>query len=229
MYVYFMTVWVLWILFRAFLYHILFFYLCRRLAFWKLMSLLLLIIVDYNQHKITLLILSPYLILTQPPPPPPPPPPTPPPTPPPPPPPPPPTPHPPNATYICVGESDQHWFRKWLVAYSASNRYLNQCWVTVNLTLKSKLRWSGGDELTHRPMEEWHYNNRIPGACHWGSLFPDIGHRCCCWWRVQVPCRSPWQREPSWNWRGQTGPVPWWEKTWRTTGSGVAAMFLYFR
>ena len=29
---------------------------------------------------------------------------------------------------VCVNELDQHWFREWLVAYSAPSHYLNQCW-----------------------------------------------------------------------------------------------------
>ena len=33
-----------------------------------------------------------------------------------------------------------HWFRQWLVAYSAPSHYLNQCWNTVNLTLRNKLQ-----------------------------------------------------------------------------------------
>ena len=45
-----------------------------------------------------------------------------------------------RVTHICVSESGQHWFRKWLVAYSASTHYLNQCWFTVNWTLRNKLQ-----------------------------------------------------------------------------------------
>ena len=37
--------------------------------------------------------------------------------------------------YICVSESGQHWFRWWLVPYSAPSHYLNQCWVIVNWTI----------------------------------------------------------------------------------------------
>ena len=31
--------------------------------------------------------------------------------------------------HIWVSESGQHWFKWWLVAYSAPSYYLNQCWV----------------------------------------------------------------------------------------------------
>ena len=46
------------------------------------------------------------------------------------------------ALHICVSESDQHWFRYWLVTYLVSNHYLNQCWVIVNWTLRNKLQWN---------------------------------------------------------------------------------------
>ena len=32
--------------------------------------------------------------------------------------------------HVYVSESGQHWFRQWLVAYSAPSHYLNQCWNT---------------------------------------------------------------------------------------------------
>ena len=50
--------------------------------------------------------------------------------------------HPPLVPQICVSKSGQHWFRSWLVAYSAPNHYLNQCWVIVNWTLMNKLQWN---------------------------------------------------------------------------------------
>ena len=33
----------------------------------------------------------------------------------------------PLVLYICISESVQHWFRWWLVAFSASSHCLNQC------------------------------------------------------------------------------------------------------
>ena len=53
----------------------------------------------------------------------------------------PPPPPPPPMPRISVRESDQHWFRQWLGAYSAPSHYLNQCWVIVNWTLRNKLQW----------------------------------------------------------------------------------------
>ena len=37
--------------------------------------------------------------------------------------------------------SNQHWFRYWLVAWSAPSHYQNQCWNIVNETLRNKLQW----------------------------------------------------------------------------------------
>ena len=41
--------------------------------------------------------------------------------------------------HICVTNLGHHWFRWWLVAWSAPSHCLNQCCVIVNLTLGSKL------------------------------------------------------------------------------------------
>ena len=35
-----------------------------------------------------------------------------------------------------------HWFRQWLVAWSAPSHYLKQCWDIVNRTLRKKLQWN---------------------------------------------------------------------------------------
>ena len=37
--------------------------------------------------------------------------------------------------------SNQHWFRQWLVAWSAPSHYQNQCWNIVSKTLRNKLQW----------------------------------------------------------------------------------------
>ena len=49
--------------------------------------------------------------------------------------------HLPLVPHICIIESGQHWFRWWLVAYSAPSHYLNQYWVIVNWTLWNNLQW----------------------------------------------------------------------------------------
>ena len=38
--------------------------------------------------------------------------------------------------YMCQ-ETNHHWFRQWLVAWSAPSHYLNQCWNIVNWTLRN--------------------------------------------------------------------------------------------
>ena len=44
--------------------------------------------------------------------------------------------------HTCASQSDQYWFRQWLVAYSAPNDYLNQCRVDVNWTFRNKITWN---------------------------------------------------------------------------------------
>ena len=44
--------------------------------------------------------------------------------------------------HICVSELCQHWFRQWLVAFSAPSHYLNLRWDIVNWTLRNKLQWN---------------------------------------------------------------------------------------
>ena len=50
--------------------------------------------------------------------------------------------HLPLVLHIYISESGQHWFRQWVVTYSAPSRYLNQCSVIVNCTLRNKLQWN---------------------------------------------------------------------------------------
>ena len=50
--------------------------------------------------------------------------------------------HLPLVPHICVSESGQHWFREWLVTYSAPSHYLKQCWFVVNLALRNKVQWN---------------------------------------------------------------------------------------
>ena len=37
---------------------------------------------------------------------------------------------------------NHHWFRQWLVAWTAPSHYLNQCRNIVNLTQRNKLQWN---------------------------------------------------------------------------------------
>ena len=38
--------------------------------------------------------------------------------------------------------TNHHWFRQWLVAWSAPSHYLNQCWFIVNWNFWNKLHWN---------------------------------------------------------------------------------------
>ena len=38
--------------------------------------------------------------------------------------------------------SNQHWFRWWLVAWTAPSHYLNQCLSIINWTLRNKFQWN---------------------------------------------------------------------------------------
>ena len=49
--------------------------------------------------------------------------------------------------------TDQHWFRQWLVAWTAPSHYLNQCWNIVNWTPINKLQWNF----------DWNFNIFIQG------------------------------------------------------------------
>ena len=48
----------------------------------------------------------------------------------------------PPVPHICVSELGQHWFRLWLVAFSAPSHCLNLCWLIVNCTNGNKIRWN---------------------------------------------------------------------------------------
>ena len=39
-------------------------------------------------------------------------------------------------------QSSQHWFRQWIVAWSAPSHYQNQCSDIVNWSLRNKLQWT---------------------------------------------------------------------------------------
>ena len=45
----------------------------------------------------------------------------------------------PVALHKCVNQLGQHWFRQWLVTYSAPSHLLNQCWFIVNWGIGNKL------------------------------------------------------------------------------------------
>ena len=47
----------------------------------------------------------------------------------------------PSDTYMRQ-RCNHHWFRQWLVAWSAPSHYLNQCSNIVNWTLRNNLQWN---------------------------------------------------------------------------------------
>ena len=56
--------------------------------------------------------------------------------------------HLPLVPHKCVSESGQHWFRWWIVAFSAPSHYLNQCLVFVNWTrIRNTLQWNFNQNL----------------------------------------------------------------------------------
>ena len=65
--------------------------------------------------------------------------------------------------HICVSESGQHWFRKWLVAYSAPSHCLNQCCVIVNGNHRNKLQWNFDQKYFHSKKCIWKYRLRKSG------------------------------------------------------------------
>ena len=82
--------------------------------------------------------------------------------------------HLPLVSHICVSESGQHWFRKWLVACSASapSHYLNQCWVTVNWTLRNNLQWNCNQNIKLFI----HENESVKiSSVKWWTFSPGVG------------------------------------------------------
>ena len=57
--------------------------------------------------------------------------------------------HLPLVPHICISEWDQHWFRQWLVVYSAPSHYLYQCWFQGCTKLKSA--WGLNFKINFRP------------------------------------------------------------------------------
>ena len=60
----------------------------------------------------------------------------------------------------------RHWFRYWLVAYSAPSRYLNQCWISVDFALRNKFKWNFNQNTSfHSRKCIWKYrlwNGSVP-------------------------------------------------------------------
>ena len=87
--------------------------------------------------------------------------------------------------HICVSKSAQHWFRYWLVAYSAPSHYLNQCWVIVNCTLRNKFQWNF-NQNTKLFIHENACENIV---CEMAAIL-SRGNELTCW--GQVTHMRPW-------------------------------------
>ena len=72
--------------------------------------------------------------------------------------------HLPLVSHICFSELGQHWFRYWLVAYSALSHYPNQRWDVINWTLRNKLQWNF-NQNTNIFIQENVSENIICGRC----------------------------------------------------------------
>ena len=47
-----------------------------------------------------------------------------------------------RVTHICISKVGHHWFRWWLVPWTAPSHYLNHCRNIVNWTPENKLEWN---------------------------------------------------------------------------------------
>ena len=92
-----------------------------------------------------------------------------------------------------VSESGHHWFRKWLVAYSAPSHYLNQWWVIVNWTLRNKLQWNFNQNIKlfiyemHQKISSTKWRPFCPGRdeLNWTLLLQtQLYHPCFGWLRL---------------------------------------------
>ena len=81
--------------------------------------------------------------------------------------------------HVHINESGQYWFRWWLVVYSATSHYLNQCWVIVNWTLGNKLQWN----FNQNKKLFFHENASVKIACKMGAILS----------------RGRWVNEQWWN------------------------------
>ena len=77
--------------------------------------------------------------------------------------------HLPLVLHICVSESGQHWFRWWLVTYSAPSHYLNQWWV-----IRTKLQWNLNQN--HSRTCIWKYRLQNGGHFVQGEMSYHVPH-----------------------------------------------------
>ena len=80
--------------------------------------------------------------------------------------------HLPLVLHICASELGKHWFRQWLVAYSAPSHYLNQCQLITNWTHGNKLQWkfNQNTRLFIHKKSTWKYCLRYGGHFVQGEM-----------------------------------------------------------
>ena len=106
----------------------------------------------------------------------------------------------PSDAYMHRHNLGHHWFRQWLVTWSALSHYLNHCWNITNSNLRNKLQWNLKRNscifLNENAFENvvcemaailsWpqcvngeYWKNRSLGREH-----------CVCWWPCTISCSS---------------------------------------
>ena len=77
-----------------------------------------------------------------------------------------------RAMHKCVFELGQHWFRWWFVSCLAPSHYLNQYWLLVNFTLRSKLMcYDISQHLQYLPMAYKHMVVIILSKIHYNPSY----------------------------------------------------------
>ena len=75
-------------------------------------------------------------------------------------------------------ETNHHWFRYWLVAWTAPSHYLNSCWNIVNWILRNKFPWNF-NRYSNIFIQENAFEN---GVCEMASILSRP--RCVKMWRI---------------------------------------------
>ena len=109
--------------------------------------------------------------------------------------------HLPLVPHIDVSELGQHWFRQWLVTWSAPSHYLNQCWNIVNWTLRNKLQWNSNQNtkifIDENPFENvvWEMTSFL-SRVRWVKIYTLWTYQVQLWgnmekdWYLRMHCRS---------------------------------------
>ena len=84
--------------------------------------------------------------------------------------------------HICVGKLGQHCLRSWLNACVAPSHYLNQSWLVVNWTLRSKLQRNSNGHTKRFIHDNAFQKCRSENGCHFIQReIMNIG--LLSWWR----------------------------------------------